>query len=65
MPAKTVESEADYDAALMMIDDLMGAPQETPAGDELQALVTLVEAYEAAHWPISAPDTTCAIKRSG
>ena len=64
MRETTIESEADYDASLLMIDSLMGAAPGTPAGDELEALVTLVEAYEEAHWPIPAPDSNCAIRRS-
>lgn len=47
-----------------MIDDLMGAAPGTPAGDELEALVALVEAYEAAHWPIAGPDTARTVTRT-
>ena len=56
MHFKPIKSEADYDAALAMVDDLMGAAPDTPAGHELEVLVTLVEAYEAARWPIATPD---------
>lgn len=52
MCIKAINSEDDYDAALAEIERLMGAPRDTPEGDKLQALVMLVEAYEAAHWPI-------------
>ena len=55
MHFKPIKSEADYDAALAMVDGLMGAAPDTPAGNELEVLVTLVEAYEAAQWPIAAP----------
>ena len=64
MREKAIESEADYDAFLLRIDGLMGAAPGTPAGDELEALTTLVEAYEAAHWPIAGPNTTFAVMRS-
>lgn len=64
MQAKPIKSEADYAASLLKIDGLMGAAPNTPASDELEALVTLVEAYEAVHWPMAAPDSNCAIKRS-
>ena len=47
MNIKPIKSEADYDAALTAIDGLMGAAPDTPEGDELEVLVTLVEAYEA------------------
>ena len=62
MRIKPIKSEADYDAALTAIDRLMGATPGTAEGDELDILVTLVEAYEAAHWPIEAPDPISAIE---
>lgn len=34
----------------------------TPAGDRLDVLATLVQAYEAQHYPVSAPDPIEAIK---
>ena len=34
----------------------------TPAGDKLDILVTLIEAYEAKHFPIESPDPIEAIK---
>ena len=52
MNIKPIKNEADYDAALATIDSLMGAAPNTPEGDKLDVLVTLVEAYEAEHWPI-------------
>ena len=64
MRVRPIASEAEYDASLLRIDGLMGAAPGTAASDELEALVTLVEAYEAAHWPIAAPDSNCAIKHS-
>lgn len=64
MQVKPIKSEADYDASLLRIEGLMGTAPGSPASDELEALVTLVEAYEAAHWPIAAPDSNCTIKRS-
>ena len=62
MNIKPIKNEADYDAALAAIDNLMGAAPDTPEGDKLDVLVTLVEAYEAEHWPIEAPDPISAIK---
>ena len=59
---KPIKSEADYDSALAVIDNLMGAAPNTPESDELEILVTLAEAYEAKHWPIAAPDPITAIK---
>ena len=55
MKIEAIRSEADYDAALTAIDGLMGAAPDTPEGDELDVLVSLVEAYEAKRWPMEAP----------
>lgn len=62
MRIKPIKCDADYDAALTAIDGLMGAAPDTPEGDELEVLVTLVEAYEAERWPIEAPDPISAIE---
>ncbi len=40
----------------------MSARQDTPRGDELDVLATLVDAYEKKHFPIDAPDPIEAIK---
>ena len=56
MDTRPLKTEDDYDAALVQIDRLMGAPPDTPEGDRLEVLVTLVEAYEGVHWPIAAPE---------
>ena len=57
-----IRTEVDYDAALIRIDQLMNAEIETPEGDELDILVTLVEAYEIKHYPIPVCDPVEAIK---
>ena len=62
MNIKLIKSEADYDKALTAIDGLMGAAPDTPENDKLEVLVALVEAYEAEHWPIEAPDPISAIE---
>ena len=62
MNIKRIKSKADYDKALTLIDDLMGAAPDTPESDELEVLVTLVEAYEAERWTIEAPDPISAIE---
>ena len=48
--------------ALSKIDNLMDAKPNTPQMDELEVLTTLVEAYEAQHYTIDAPDPIEAIK---
>ncbi|MCL4868989.1 MAG: transcriptional regulator [Anaerolineae bacterium] len=56
MDIKPIRTEADYEAALKAIDQLWGSPYDSPDGDKLDVLVTLVEAYEARHHPILPPD---------
>ena len=58
MKIEAITSETAYDAALTTIDRLMGAAPDTPEGNELDVLVSLVEAYEAERWPIEAPGLT-------
>ena len=62
MDIKPIKTEADYDRALAMIDRLMGAAPDTREGDDLEVLVTLVEAYETVRWPVEAPDPISAIE---
>ena len=62
MGIKPIRTEVDYDRALAEIDDLMGAASGTPEGDDLEVLTTLVEAYEAEHWPMEAPDPIAVIE---
>ena len=62
MDIKPLKTEADYEAALQQIDQLMDAELDTPEGDQLDVLVTLVEAYEAKHYPMAAPDPIAAVE---
>ena len=62
MEIKPIRNEADYDAALEAIDGLMGAAPDTPEGDKLEVLVTLVEAYEAERWSLEPPDPVSVIE---
>ena len=62
MDINPIKTEQDYDAALSRIDELMGCAVDTPEADELDILVTLVEAYEAKHYPIDKPDPIEALK---
>jgi len=57
-----IRSEAEYDAALAEVEKLMGARAGTPEGDRLDVLATLVEAYEARHHRIDAPDPIALIE---
>jgi HTH-type transcriptional regulator/antitoxin HigA len=59
---RPIRSEADYDSALAEVSGLMDAVPGTAEGDRLDILVTLIEAYEARHWAIEAPDPIDAIR---
>jgi HTH-type transcriptional regulator/antitoxin HigA len=59
---KPIRTEADYDAALAEIEGLWGARLDTPEGDRLDVLATLIDAYEAQHDPIDPPDPIEAIR---
>ncbi len=51
-----LQTEAEYKAALDEVARLFDAPDNTPEADTLEVLALLVENYEAAHYPIDAPD---------
>lgn len=61
MEIQPIKTERDYDAALAEVEALWGAQPDTPEGDKLDVLITLVEAYEARHHPIFPPDPIEAI----
>lgn len=62
MDIKPIKTRKDYEATLKVIEGLMGAKRNSPDGDRLDVLVTLVEAYEARHFPLDLPDPVAAIK---
>ncbi len=62
MDIKPIKTKRDYEVALIEIERLMGAKRNSPEGDRLDVLVTLVEAYEAKHFPLELPDPVEAIK---
>jgi antitoxin component HigA of HigAB toxin-antitoxin module len=47
-----LRNEADYDAALAEAANLMGASPGTTGGSRLDALVALIEGYEARRWAV-------------
>jgi HTH-type transcriptional regulator/antitoxin HigA len=59
---KPIRTEADYDAAMEEVAGLWGAMSGTPEGDRLDVLATLIDAYEAKHHAMDAPDPIEAIK---
>lgn len=62
MDIKPIKTEQDYNNSISRIEELWGAKIDTPEGDELDLLVTLVESYEMKHYPIAPPDPIDAIK---
>jgi HTH-type transcriptional regulator/antitoxin HigA len=61
MNIEPIKDEDSYERALMRVRELMHAKPDTPAGDELDMLATLLEAYEDRHFPIEPPDPVDAI----
>jgi HTH-type transcriptional regulator/antitoxin HigA len=64
MDIHPIHTDTDYKATLKEISGLMDSDPDpgTPEGDRLDILATLVQAYEARHVPITAPDPVEAIK---
>jgi HTH-type transcriptional regulator / antitoxin HigA len=62
MEIAPLKNRRDYRQALKEIETLMQARRNTPEGDRLDVLVTLVEAWEHRHYPLDLPDPIEAIK---
>ena len=69
---KPIQTEADYDAALervtALMDDLSGPDGQIddashPSRIQLDALVAVIEAYEAVHYPIEQPRPAASVER--
>lgn len=58
MDIRPIRTKADYRAALALASRLVDKDPKagTPDGDRLDVLATLIQAYEAQHYPIPAPD---------
>jgi HTH-type transcriptional regulator/antitoxin HigA len=61
MEIRPIKTEEDYNKAIQRIDTLWGAKKNSPDGDELDILFTIVESYEIRHYPILPPDPVDAI----
>jgi HTH-type transcriptional regulator/antitoxin HigA len=59
---KPIRTLADYEAALEAVGQLWGAGANSPEGDQLDLLATLIDAYEAQNYPMDPPDPIEAIK---
>ena len=62
MDIPPIKSQRDYRRVLKEIEGLMSARRNTPEGDRLDVLVTLVEAWERKHYPLDLPDPVEAIR---
>ena len=62
MNIKPIKTRADYRAALKAVESLMSARANSPEGDRLDVLVTLIEADERKNFPMDLPDAVEAIK---
>lgn len=61
MDIHPIKTEADYHLALAEVERLFDAQPDTPEGDRLDILATLIEAYESQMAPIPIPDPIEAI----
>jgi len=62
MEIRPIHTADDHAAAVRRIEAVWGAEPGTPEGDELDVLATLVDAYEAGHFPIEGLDPVDTIK---
>lgn len=62
MKIRPIRNAADHERALKRVQALMSAKPGTNEGDELDVLATLLDAYEAKHFPIESADPVEAIK---
>jgi len=61
MQIKPIKTKNDYHAALKEIEALFEASPDTPEGDRLDVMTTLVEAYEEKNYNIPKPNPIDAI----
>ncbi len=59
---KPIRTSRDHAKAMKEVESLWGAKSGTPKGDRLDVLATLIDAWEAAHYPMDPPDPIEAIK---
>ena len=62
MDIAPIKTKQDHLRALKEIESLMMASRNSPEGDRLDVLVTLVEAWETKHYPLDLPDPVAAIR---
>lgn len=62
MNIKPIRNEDDLLAAFKRLERVFQSQEGTPEADEMEILVTLIEAYEHKHYPMEATDPVEAIK---
>lgn len=64
MHIRPIRTEADYEAALIVVSTLVDADPspDSPGGELLDILSILIERYEADHFPLNVPSPIEAIK---
>ncbi len=64
MEIRPIRTEADYKTALKIVSRLVEIDPDpnTPEGEKLDVLTTLIQAYEVKNFPIDLPDPIEAIK---
>lgn len=62
MTIKPIRDDNDLREAFRRLEAIFQAAEGTPEADEMEVLVTLIEAYENQHYPITPPDPIEAIK---
>ena len=53
MIIKPIRNDEELKAAFERLEAIFQAEAETPEADEMEVLVTLIEAYENKHYPIN------------
>ncbi|MBF0228774.1 MAG: transcriptional regulator [Desulfamplus sp.] len=61
MDIKPIKTESDYQKALEEVESLMNAKKDSPEGDKLEVLISLIESYEEKYHQILPPDPIEAI----
>ena len=62
MNIKPIRNDDELHAAFRRLEAIFQSEEGTAAADEMEVLVTLIEAYEYKHYPIGPPDPVDAIK---
>lgn len=62
MNIKPVRNDDDLQQAFERLEVIFQANENTPEADEMEILVTLIEAYESKHYAIAPPDPIDAIR---